>query len=583
MASVVSGGTSETERLEERLRLLSESVRAFGQETSDLERLSNEIVRRISTSLSDACSLWLLDDDGLTLRLAAGHQVEGPGRDRPGMPASLTLDTQPIFRAALDTGRPQLIPSLDLEGVPPPSAPSSVDLNAEVGLHRTLIVGLRVNDRPVGAVLLTRTKPQSPPFDGHDKALAQCLADHAALTIMNARGLAAECRAREALGEVDRVRVHEAQARLAAIVDSSDDAIVSAGLDGTVQSWNAGAERMLGYAATEMVGRSMAILVPPERQEDRAPVAALLARGERVKPFDTVRLHKDGRPVDVSVAMSGIYDGDGRAVGVSTVARDITDRKRVEAQRNRIRALDAENQRIQDASRLKNEFLANMSHELRTPLNAVIGFASLMHDGRVGPISDEQKEYLGDILASSRHLLRLINDVLDLAKVEAGRLVLKPESVSLGPLIAEVLDALASATMDQGVAVSVHVDPELGELVTDARAIKQILFNYLSNAIKFTPRGGSVALSVLPDGATHFLIEVADTGIGIAAADLLRLFVAFQQLDSGAAKHYQGAGLGLALTKRIAQAMGGDVSVASEPGRGSRFLARLPRALPATR
>jgi CheY-like chemotaxis protein len=219
-----------------------------------------------------------------------------------------------------------------------------------------------------------------------------------------------------------------------------------------------------------------------------------------------------------------------------------------------------------------------MSHELRTPLNAIIGFAELMHDGKVGPVAPDQKEYLGDILTSSRHLLGLINDVLDLSKIEAGKMEFLPERVDLGKIASEVRDILRSLAASRRIAISIEVAPGVGEVVADPAKLKQVLYNYLSNALKFTPEEGRVTLRMAPEGGEHFRLEVEDTGIGIRPEDLGRLFVEFQQLDVGAAKKYGGTGLGLALTRRIVEAQGGRVGVDSTPGRGSRFFAVLPRA-----
>jgi signal transduction histidine kinase len=200
-----------------------------------------------------------------------------------------------------------------------------------------------------------------------------------------------------------------------------------------------------------------------------------------------------------------------------------------------------------------------------------------MHDGKVGPVSPDQKEYLGDILTSSRHLLGLINDVLDLSKIEAGKMEFLPEPVDLGTIAAEVRDILRSLAATRRIATSIEVHPGICEAVADPAKLKQVLYNYLSNALKFTPEGGRVVLRVAPEGDEHFRLEVEDTGIGIRAEDLGRLFVEFQQLDVGTAKKYGGTGLGLALTRRIVEAQGGRVGVDSTPGRGSRFFAVLPR------
>src|SRR6266852_4599808 len=229
------------------------------------------------------------------------------------------------------------------------------------------------------------------------------------------------------------------------------------------------------------------------------------------------------------------------------------------------------------AGTYKSQFLANMSHELRTPLNAILGFTQLLHDAEVGPLNSEQREFLGNVLTSGRHLLRLINDVLDLAKVESGKLDFRPEQVDLPELIGEVNAILRTAAADKKVRVEVDVDPSIGRVMLDPARLKQVLYNYLSNALKFTPSGGVVRVRALPEGADRFRLEVHDTGAGIQPKDLARLFVEFQQLDAGAAKKLAGTGLGLALTKRIVEAQGGSVGVRSAPGQGSVFHAVLPR------
>jgi signal transduction histidine kinase len=218
-----------------------------------------------------------------------------------------------------------------------------------------------------------------------------------------------------------------------------------------------------------------------------------------------------------------------------------------------------------------------MSHELRTPLNGIIGFAELMHDARVGPVSPDHKEYLADILTSARHLLQIINDVLDLAKVEAGKLEFHPEPVDLPRLIFEVRDIVRTVAASKRIRVDVEVDPSLDDLVLDRAKLNQVLFNYLSNALKFTPEEGRVVVRAVPRGPDAFRIAVSDTGIGIPPEDLTRLFVEFQQLDASVAKKHAGTGLGLALTRRIVEAQGGTVGVSSTPGVETVFHAELPR------
>jgi signal transduction histidine kinase len=231
----------------------------------------------------------------------------------------------------------------------------------------------------------------------------------------------------------------------------------------------------------------------------------------------------------------------------------------------------------EQANRLKSEFLANMSHELRTPLHTIMGFAQLMHQGTVGPVSPEHHEYLGDILYSSRHLLHLINDVLDLSKVEAGKMEFHPEPLDLRQVAAEVTDVLRPLAMKKRMCLAVEIDPAVADVTADPARLKQVLYNYLSNALKFTPEDGRITIRARPEGPDWFCLEVEDTGIGIQPADVGRLFVEFQQLDAGAAKQYPGTGLGLALTKRLVEAQGGRVGVRSALTTGTVFSAVLPQ------
>jgi signal transduction histidine kinase len=241
--------------------------------------------------------------------------------------------------------------------------------------------------------------------------------------------------------------------------------------------------------------------------------------------------------------------------------------------------LELRNAEVERADAAKSKFLAGMSHELRTPLNGIIGFAELMYDGKVGPLAERHREYMGDILGSARHLLALINDVLDISKVEAGRMEFDRQWVDLGELTRKVESGLRRLAEDQGVTIEADVGADLDRAFVDPRKFRQILVNYLSNAIKFTPRGGYVCIRLRADGDTVAL-EVQDTGIGIAPEDVGKLFTEFAQLSPSVHDNLPGTGLGLALTKRLVEAQGGTVSVTSEPGSGSVFGAVLPRCRP---
>ncbi|RZL29415.1 MAG: response regulator, partial [Rubrivivax sp.] len=225
----------------------------------------------------------------------------------------------------------------------------------------------------------------------------------------------------------------------------------------------------------------------------------------------------------------------------------------------------------------KSLFLANMSHELRTPLNAVIGFADLLAMSQAPIDEARQREWLQHISSSGRHLLNMINGVLDLSKIEAGKMDFHPEPVDLPALVADVVGTVAVLAEQRGLQLSSSIAPELHGLVLDPARLKQVLLNYLSNAIKFTPAGGRVALRMVGEGPRLWRLEVQDSGIGIPPDRTGQLFVEFQQLDDGLAKRHQGSGLGLALTRRLVEAQGGRVGVYSEPDRGSLFYAVLPR------
>jgi len=377
----------------------------------------------------------------------------------------------------------------------------------------------------------------------------------------------------------------EATTFVSNILESSTEySIIAMDLNGDILAWNEGARRTYGYAPEEMVGKANArTLHAPEDIESGRNIAALdaaLTTGKFEGEFQ--RLRKGGQRFTAQVAITLRRDDRRNPIGFVLISKDVTAQKALEEQlRRKNEELEEQNTRVQQANRMKSEFLANMSHELRTPLNGIIGFAELMHNGRVGAVSAPHMEYLGDILSSAKHLLQLINDVLDLAKVEAGKIELHAETIDLTRLIGEVRDVLRTIMAKKHLTVEVQVAPDLREVVGDASKIKQILYNYLSNASKFSPNGGHIWVRCVAENDDCFRIEVEDTGIGISNNDIDRLFVEFQQLDASTAKRFQGTGLGLALTKRLAEALGGRVGVHSEVGKGSVFMAVLPRALKA--
>jgi PAS domain S-box-containing protein len=377
--------------------------------------------------------------------------------------------------------------------------------------------------------------------------------------------------------------------RLAAIVASSDDAIIGKNLNSIVTSWNVGAERIFGYTADEMIGTSILRLIPPNRHPEELEILARIRRGERVDHFETIRLAKDGRQINLSITVSPIKDSAGHVVGASKVARDITERKNAEsalkkameeaerANRERLQLLDSEREarsRAERASRMKDEFLATLSHELRTPLNAVLGWAHILRTDRLQ--GDELKQGLDTIERNARVQAQIIEDLLDMSRIISGKVRLDVGQIDLPAVLKESVDTVRTAAEAKGIHLQAIVDPRAGPISGDADRLQQVFWNLLNNAIKFTPKDGQIRV-LLERVKSHIEVSVMDTGEGIAPEFMPYVFDRFQQGDASTTRRHGGLGLGLAIVKQLVELHGGSVRVKSDGiGKGTTFLVHLP-------
>ncbi len=337
---------------------------------------------------------------------------------------------------------------------------------------------------------------------------------------------------------------------------------------------NRGMERIFGYARAELLNQPSRVLYADDESHRALGESAYpyLHRGERYRA-QLQMLREDGRRIWVDVSGALLSAETDESLWVLT---DITPLKQAELNRLRTVELEAENRQLLETNRLKSMFLTNMSHEMRTPLNAVIGSASLLESGSLKPESPRFKTFLGQIGASGKQLLRMIETVLDFAQAEAGKIEFNPTLARLPELLDEVKAVLEDEAGKKHLEVVTEVDPSLSELVIDPLRLKQVVACYLSNAIKFSPESARVTIRAQAQADGCLRIEVQDTGIGIAEADLPKLFKQFQQLSEGNTKTHQGTGMELALARLLIEAQGGTVGVQSSPGSGSVFWLVLP-------
>jgi PAS domain S-box-containing protein len=372
----------------------------------------------------------------------------------------------------------------------------------------------------------------------------------------------------------EQKRGNRADLLLAAIVSSSDDAIVSKNLDGIITSWNEGARRIFGYTAEEMIGQPVLKLVPVDRKDEEPRILERLGRGERVDHFETIRVRKDGEQINVSLTISPVRDHTGRIMGASKIARDITHLKRTAIEHDQLLESErAARSQAEHANRMKDEFLATVSHELRTPLNAIVGWTEILKG------ASSLQEVAEGVAVIERNALvqaQLIDDLLDLGRISAGKMALNVEQVDISAIVREAIASVQHAADTKHITIKAILHDIRGRMMGDVKRLRQVIWNLLTNAIKFTPNQGRVFVTVSRVNS-HIDISVADNGRGIPAEFLPHVFERFRQADASITRQHGGLGIGLALVKQLVELHAGNVHAASPGvGQGSTFTVTLP-------
>ena len=558
----------------EELRSLEAGADAYVRKSEDLGvilvRLA-ALLRGGSAAATDASpsllgpKRLLAVDDSITYLHEIGGELRGEGYDvvlaKSGEEALELLTVQPVDCILLDL----MMPGLS-------------------GQDTCRRIKQSAQWRDIPLVMLTARDDREAMIEGINAGADDYIAKSADFDVLKAR-LRAQLRRKHFEDENRRIREklvrRETEARFQQLLHSNVIGVILGDFSGRITEANDAFLTMLGYSRAELESGLLRWdeLTPPEWRESTAAATEQVRTGESATPYQKEYFRKDGsrQPVEIGQVL---------LEGTDTVVAFVLDRTEQKVAEEKLRnyaaALECANRelelakaRAEQESRFKSKFLAGMSHELRTPLNAIIGFSELLEQELFGPLTDRQKKYVQNVLLSGRHLLTLINDVLDLSKVAAGRMELAREWLPLVPIVEAVHGVVRPLADKQGVEVSVSLPPHLPALYVDAVRVKQILYNLLSNAIKFTPRGGSVELSAGVLG-NSLSVSCRDTGSGIRPEDMPRLFREFEQLEPAAGPRPEGTGLGLALSKRLIEMHGGEISVVSEVGKGSTFTFTLP-------
>ena len=584
-----------TGELESANHLLQERASLLEMQSGQLRRRAREeaalaeVARSLTTSFEVDEVLRRIVDGARTATQARGVFVErvdsarqhvevvaGAGDGFPPLGARVPYAGS-LAEDVLERDAPEWIPDVTMERRP--IAPA---IEEACGRCAALVVPLISEQDALGALVLLQ-QADHPPFREDEVVRARTLADLAAIALRRVILYTEAERRRAALEESER--------RFRLLVDSVQDyAIAMLDPDGRVRSWNRGAERLHGYTAEEAIGLPVERLYAPEDREAGFPGAQLrtAAREGRFEE-DGWRVRKDGSSFWAHVVINAIRDEQGELLGFVDVAGDLTDRHRAEQARETYLQQERRARGEADsANRAKSQFLATMSHEIRTPINAIIGYADLLEMELKGPLTPGQREQVNRVQKSSQHLLGLVNDVLDLSKVEAGEMTVESHPAPLRTTARSAMELVEPQAAAKRITLSdvSECSPNVC-FVGDEDRVRQVLLNLLSNAVKFTEPGGRVTIrcGVVDEAPADVrvqgpgpwtLMEVVDTGVGIPEEEQARVFEPFTQVEGGYTRRQGGTGLGLAISRRMARLMGGDLTVQSAPGEGSRFALWLP-------
>jgi PAS domain S-box-containing protein len=554
-----------------RLQVLTSASLAFASATTNYPALLELIAQIAGDRLRTGAVIRLISSDEQWLRLTTVYDPDPVAQ--ASAQALIARAPTPISGSSLAavvarSGEPLLMPVIDPEVLRAAMSAEERASFEHFRPHSMVLVPLHAHGRSIGTLSLIRHGSEQPAFNHNDLMLAQDLATRAALAISNAQLY------QNAQAELERRRSAErsllaSEERFSVAFHASPVAFAITEADtGSYLAVNKSFQRLLGYSEVELIGQTSVGLGVYAGQGERATLQQMLVKDGVVHDYVLQLRTKSGEIRQTLISLTTITLDD--TACFFTVLTDITDRVRVE------QALAAEQARV---IQLKNAFMATMSHELRTPLAAILGPADLLLDGAYGVLDEAQATAVQRIEESGRHLLDLVNDILDYTKFEAGQVAITRSPTPVIDLCQASINSVAQAAQLKQIVPIVAIDPDVALIEADGRRMRQILVNLLSNAVKFTPAGGEIGLGVRGDHTRSLVtFTVWDTGIGIDPANIARLFQPFSQIDNRLSREFEGTGLGLALVHQLVDAHGGGIAVESAPGAGSRFSVTLPWA-----